>query len=648
MKIILKQTLTVLFIAVMAFVFIPFTGNMNAYAGESLEPCGDNLSSAYSIDEIYVEVSDPNQSIESNKMYDYNNANDTPWASYGYIIEKVFVEFGVYSIGKNAFTANTGIQTVYLPSSLNSVGNNAFRDCEQLTRVYYGGTLEQWNALKAKIKKSTGNAPLVNATVYILNRGLERVDISGGSATYSGTKAKALSNTLDYMADHGWVLSQEEPVKAYDFDFDGYNDFYLDYKSATEFNVVKANSCGVQGMRIFNLEPDYYVSDSIYNTGKYFFNDVYFLFTDYSHGSFTIDMSDNTAKKFTGDKFYILSQTVYQGLWAGEMFSDSSPGSASYKLDIDRDQQYDVSVKKTDSSITFTPIYKGSSKTYTMSESSADLCQLDKEDFYSKLVFKFPIRTLTDTAAKVEKVASIKDYTGSAIKPTPRVWYDGKLLTKGTDYTLTYGANTKIGATGTVTVTGKGDYEGTVKQNFTIKGNLGNAATKVTTESIAKKTYNGSAWTPKPWVKAVLPGGTVGKLTNGTSYTLSYKNNVNVGKASLIITGKNKYRGTKTVNFTISPEGTTMKNIVPLSKGFRVTWNKQTVHTSGYDIIYSTKSDFSTYAIKTVSGNTNYIKSVTGLKGNTKYYVKIRTYKMVDGTKYLSKWSEAGSITTKA
>jgi aspartate 1-decarboxylase len=57
---------------------------------------------------------------------------------------------------------------------------------------------------------------------------------------------------------------------------------------------------------------------------------------------------------------------------------------------------------------------------------------------------------------------------------------------------------------------------------------------------------------------------------------------------------------------------------------------------------------FSTYAIKTVSGNTNYIKSVTGLKGNTKYYVKIRTYKMVDGTKYLSKWSEAGSITTKA
>ena len=42
-------------------------------------------------------------------------------------------------------------------------------------------------------------------------------------------------------------------------------------------------------------------------------------------------------------------------------------------------------------------------------------------------------------------------------------------------------------------------------------------------------------------------------LKSGTDYTLSYKNNVNAGKVSVMITGKGGFLGTRTANFTIKP-----------------------------------------------------------------------------------------------
>ncbi|MBR4513879.1 MAG: hypothetical protein IKO61_03210 [Lachnospiraceae bacterium] len=59
-------------------------------------------------------------------------------------------------------------------------------------------------------------------------------------------------------------------------------------------------------------------------------------------------------------------------------------------------------------------------------------------------------------------------YTGKAITPAVTVKLDGKTLKKGTDYDVTYANNTKAG-TATVTITGKGDYSGTITKKFLIK-----------------------------------------------------------------------------------------------------------------------------------------------------------------------------------
>lgn len=71
---------------------------------------------------------------------------------------------------------------------------------------------------------------------------------------------------------------------------------------------------------------------------------------------------------------------------------------------------------------------------------------------------------------------------------------------------------------------------------------------EISVEPIADQTYTGSVLMPKVVVKA---GSKV--LTQNVDYTVLYSNNVNVGTASVKITGKGSYKGSYTVNFKILP-----------------------------------------------------------------------------------------------
>ena len=59
-------------------------------------------------------------------------------------------------------------------------------------------------------------------------------------------------------------------------------------------------------------------------------------------------------------------------------------------------------------------------------------------------------------------------YTGNAIKPVPTVTYDNTVsLVNGVDFTLSYANNINVG-TATITITGKGNYQGTIQVTFQI------------------------------------------------------------------------------------------------------------------------------------------------------------------------------------
>ena len=71
---------------------------------------------------------------------------------------------------------------------------------------------------------------------------------------------------------------------------------------------------------------------------------------------------------------------------------------------------------------------------------------------------------------KIESVDGIidKQFTGKTIRQDLVVKSGEKVLKEGTDYSLSYSNNTNIGKA-TVTITGKGDYTGTIEKEFRIQ-----------------------------------------------------------------------------------------------------------------------------------------------------------------------------------
>lgn len=164
------------------------------------------------------------------------------------------------------------------------------------------------------------------------------------------------------------------------------------------------------------------------------------------------------------------------------------------------------------------------------------------------------------------------------------------------------------------------------------------------TLSYTSKTYTGKALKPSVTVKD-----SKGRVIKSSSYTVRYTNNKNVGKAVVTVTFKGNYKGSIKASFKINPKATAVSKVTPASKSFTARWKKQTSQTTGYQLQYSTSSKFTSKTTKTVtvkSAKTLTYK-VTKLKANTKYYVRVRTYKTVGKTNYYSAWSKALSVRTK-
>ena len=162
--------------------------------------------------------------------------------------------------------------------------------------------------------------------------------------------------------------------------------------------------------------------------------------------------------------------------------------------------------------------------------------------------------------------------------------------------------------------------------------------------SATKYTYNGKVKTPSVTVKDAK-----GKTVSKDYYTVTYaKGRKNIGKYAVKVTFKGDYSGTKTVFFNINPKGTSLKKVTKGRKAFTATWAKQTTQTTGYQIQYSTDKNFKKgNKTVTIKKNKTVKTTVKKLKAKKTYYVRIRTYKTVNKTKYYSSWSKSKSVKTK-
>ena len=238
--------------------------------------------------------------------------------------------------------------------------------------------------------------------------------------------------------------------------------------------------------------------------------------------------------------------------------------------------------------------------------------------------------------ASVTLSTSTYAYDGKAKKPGVTVKLNGKTLKNGTDYTVSYSNNTKVG-TATVKIMGKGNYTGSVSKTYSIKNNF----KKATISGISNKSYTGKNITQSITVK--YNGKT---LKNGTDYTVSCSNNKSIGTATVKIAGKGSYTGTITKTFKINPAKQEIQKLTAKSKAFFVDW-AQKGSATGYEIQYATNSKFTSAKKVTITNNKTDTKTISKLSGKKKYYVRVRSYTTVKGTKYYGAWSASKSVTTK-
>ena len=155
-------------------------------------------------------------------------------------------------------------------------------------------------------------------------------------------------------------------------------------------------------------------------------------------------------------------------------------------------------------------------------------------------------------------VSSEKTYNSEILKPDVEVVFgsgeDGKPLVEGTDYTVSVTSKKNSGdetapvepvAVGDyiVTIKGKGNFEGTVTKDYTIKPIVMDNATFTVENEYA---YTGEAICPEIEVKL---GDAV--LSAETDYDVTYKDNIKPGIATVTVTGKGGYAGTVTRTFKV-------------------------------------------------------------------------------------------------
>ncbi len=187
------------------------------------------------------------------------------------------------------------------------------------------------------------------------------------------------------------------------------------------------------------------------------------------------------------------------------------------------------------------------------------------------------------------------------------------------------------------------DYAGSSKYAFVFTHTTDNDIIRPTLDislldftDISDKNYTGKAIKPSVTIKE----GTK-TLVKGVDYTVKYKNNKKIGKATITVTGKGDYKGTKTITFNILPKKPTLSAKKSGTGKVTLSWTKSS-GAAKYEIYCST-SNGSYKKVATVSAK-KLSKVISGLSGKlSSYQFKIRAVATGSDGKTYYTWSNSVS-----
>ena len=538
-------------------------------------------------------------------------------------LAEVTIPSTVTRIGDSAF-ASTAISKLALPDGLLEIGTSAFAGCMQLKEVVIPATVERIGY--AAFAYNTGTEKVV--VPYTASGVQYGTDQSGDAYVFSSYGENSLLRT---------VILGNSPEK------NGVQTLFGNSLANVEYMILGA---GVQSIGDWFLSDDSDFKGGIYpSTLPILDHDAAFtdkatkftLATDTAmvNGS-TLNMmqlekpengedissnitysSSDTAVASVDEKGVITavgapgSSATISALYKGVVFAQIELSIVTQSVPVnmaDRTETYDGTAKTitatgtipTDLTLTYTyktedgqilqsaPVNAG---TYTV--------EVTSENKNYELTGKTSA-TLTINPASIASatatVAGTYTYTGAAITPTVTVELGGKTLTEN-DYTVTASENVDAG-TASFTVTGKGNYTGSVTGTFTIeKAPLTIQAEDQTIRAgkdLPEFTYTvtglvkGEKLAKEPTLTCDTDGKTPGEYPivpsnadAGNNYEISYKNGTltvtkrtsggsSADKEYSVTVDKDMDNGTVTVSPKRAEKGDTVTITVKPNKGYEL------------------------------------------------------------------------------
>jgi hypothetical protein len=422
-------------------------------------------------------------------------------------LKSISIPEGITVIPEKMFYSCTSLKSIWIPKTVKTIKKNAFANTTSFDTVKYEGTQSEWVNNVTIDRDEGGNDALPSASNITYNATLIT---DGGTTDTSGTATQegATTTTTDTTTQKA-ISNCTITVQAASVTYTG--------SAITPFVTV------TDGGTTLTQNTDYILT--------------YSNNTNVGNASVTVNGIGNytgtATRTFTIEKVSLKNAVItleyatvaYDGKEKKPAVKSVVLNSSTLKATTDYTVAYtnNTNVGTATVTITGTGNYSGTAtKTFTIEKTSIANGTVTLETRSYKY----------DGTAKTPKITALN--------------VNGNTLTENTDYTVTYKNNTEIG-TATVVVAGAGNYTGTLERIFLIQPeNISLTAAGVT---LSKSSYYYDGTTKKPAVESVKLGDNI--LNKGTDYTVSYKNNKNIGTASVVITGAGGYTGSVTETFEI-------------------------------------------------------------------------------------------------
>ncbi|MDD6022257.1 MAG: fibronectin type III domain-containing protein [Oscillospiraceae bacterium] len=607
-----------------------------------------------------------------------NNLRNIPWSAFGYCesLQKIVIPDSVTEIGGNAFAGCYKLSDVTLPKNLKKLGDSAFYECKKLSSIDIPGTLTEIGQL-VFYKTAISEADCPESLKSVGYNPFELTPFS-----------KKQTDGGIYWGN--WLIAWNDHIEV---DENGEAISYPEDCPDNETIIIKDGTVGiaaqvfcptskVYGENLSYMHNAHHVDKiTIPNTVKYI---GFGAFSNCQFEALTIPDSVIEIGEFCFQycdklKTVKLSNNIkalndYTFAYCSSLESIKIPDSVErvgvmvfYKTAMYESQKNNI-VQYADNWIVAAPNIYGKDK-YTVKDGTVGICEnafigsptgeitIPKSvkhisphafgyftvgSFYNQIRY-FVVKCYPDSAAL--------DYAKSN-GLTYEVICNHSYKLKSTRAATCSAAGVK---TYECTICGKTYTQSVAKKSHSFKTTVTKATMEKNGKIVKKCTACGATVTTTiSKVSKITLSSTKftynGKtLKNGTDYKLSYsKGRKYVGKYSVKITFMGNYSGSKTLYFTVVPKSVKVKDVDSGKKKMTVKWSAEKKQTTGYEIQYSTSSSFKS-GNKTVkiTNNKTVSKKVSGLKSGKKYYVRVRTYKTVDGKKYYSDWSKKVSVKIK-